>query len=131
VCFKLLEHHRISLELEKTIGLEQTGFRQGRSTCDQVLPLTTFVEIGFPKDLKNKTVFIELMAPFETDWHAGLLLKLSKVMPRWMAETMEMLHRHRRFRVNMDIKCSCEEGNPNNFRKDCSSLQISASISFR
>ena len=50
VCFKCLERlllRCIKPTLENTIVVEQAGFRQGRSTGDQVLALTTFIENGF------------------------------------------------------------------------------------
>ena len=52
VSFKILERlilQRISPEVEAILQVEQAGFRTGRSTCDQVLALTTFIENGFQK----------------------------------------------------------------------------------
>jgi len=109
VSFKLLERlilQRIRPELENTIIVEQAGFRQGRSTCDQVLALTTFIENGYQKNLKTGTVFLDLTAAYDTVWHAGLLTKLSRLMPRWVVETIELFLRNRRFRVHMGDKCS-------------------------
>ena len=109
VCFKLLERlilQRIKPDLEKIITVEQAGFRQGRSTCDQVLALTTFIENGFQQNLKTGTVFLDLTAAYDTVWHAGLLLKLSKVMPHWVVEVIELFLRDRRFRVHMGEKSS-------------------------
>ena len=109
VCFKLLERlilHRISPILEKTITVEQAGFRKGRSTVDQVLALTTYIENGFQKNLKTGTIFLDLTAAYDTVWHAGLLLKLSKVMPRWIVEVIELFLHDRRFRVHMANKSS-------------------------
>jgi len=39
--------------LENTIVVELAGFRQGRSTGDQVLALTTFIENGFQLNQKK------------------------------------------------------------------------------
>ena len=36
---------------------KQAGFRKGRSTCDQVSALTTFIENGFQQNLKTGAVF--------------------------------------------------------------------------
>jgi len=52
VCFKVMERlilHRISPTLDDTIVAEQAGFRHGRTTCDQVLAFTTFIENGFQR----------------------------------------------------------------------------------
>jgi len=56
VCFKCLERlllRCIKPTLENTIVVEQAGFRQGRSTGDQVLALTTFIKNGFQFNQKN------------------------------------------------------------------------------
>jgi len=86
--------------------VEQAGFRQGRSTSDQVLALTTFIENGFQENLKTGTVFLDLTAAYDTVWHTGLLVKLSKSFPRWVVETVEVLLHNRRFRVHMGEKSS-------------------------
>ena len=47
VCYKLLERlalQRISPTVESLLSPDQAGFRKGRSTCDQVAALTTFIE---------------------------------------------------------------------------------------
>jgi hypothetical protein len=109
VCFKVLEPlilQRINPILEQTINVEQAGFRRGRSTCDQVLALTTFIENGFQENLKAGTVFLDLTAAYDTVWHAGLLLKLSRVLPRWVVEIIALFLRDRRFRVHMGEACS-------------------------
>ncbi len=109
VCFNLLEHlilHRISPVLEKTITDEQAGFRQGRSTSDQVLALTTYIENEFLQNQKTGTIFLDLTAAYDTVWHAGLLLKLSKVLPLWVVEAIELFLHDKRFRVHMADKNS-------------------------
>ena len=76
------------------------------STCDQVLALTTFIKNGFQSNLKAGTIFLDLTAAYDTVWHAGLLLKLSRVLPRWVIETIELFLHGRRFRVHMGDKSS-------------------------
>lgn len=83
VCFKILKRlilHQISPVLEKTITDEQAGFRQGHSTSEQVLALTTYIENGFQKNLKTGAIFLDLTAAYDTVWHAVLLLKLYKFL---------------------------------------------------
>ncbi len=109
VCFKLLERlilYRISPVLEKTITDEQSGFRQRRSTGDQVLALTTYIENGFQQNQKTGTVFLDLTTAYDTVWLAGFLLKLSKVLPRWVVEAIELFLHDRLFRVHMADKNS-------------------------
>ena len=45
--------------------------------CDQVLALTSHIESGFQKKLKNGAVLIDLSAAYDTVWQAGLMMKLS------------------------------------------------------
>ena len=84
--------------------MEQAGFRTGRSTCDQVL--TTFIENGFQKQLKTGAVFLNLSAAYDTVWHTGLVVKVSRVLPRRAVEAVELLLRDRRFRVYMSNRAS-------------------------
>src|SRR6218665_677031 len=109
VCFKTLERvmlNRIRPTLEEEIVVEQAGFRQGRCTGDQVLALTTFIENGFQTKMKTGVVFLDLTAAFDTVWHTGLLLKISKVLPWWFTRAIEVFLCNRRFRVHMRNKTS-------------------------
>ena len=84
MCYKLLERtilHRISPAVDEILNIKQAGFRLGRSTHDQVLALTTYVENGYQRRAKTGVVFLDLTAAYNTVWHKGLLVKLSKVLP--------------------------------------------------
>ena len=84
VFYKLLERlalQHIPLTVERLLSPDQAGFRKGRSTCDQVATLTTFIKNGFQQNLKTCAVFLDLAAAYDTVWHTGLLYKLSKSMP--------------------------------------------------
>ena len=86
MCYKLLERiilHRISPAVDEILNIEQDGFRPGRSTQDQVLALTTYVENGYQRRDKTGVVFLDLTAAYDTVWNKGLLIKLSKVLPCW------------------------------------------------
>lgn len=81
-CFKLFERSlivRLSATIDESIPIEQAGFRKKRNCCDQVLALTTFIELGFEKGLKTGVVFIDLSAAYDTVWKRGLMLKLSRI----------------------------------------------------
>jgi len=84
VCYNLLERlalQRISPTVKGLLDPDQAGFRKGRSTCDQVAALTTFIENGFQQNLTTGAIFLDLTAAYDTVWHTGLLYKLSKSMP--------------------------------------------------
>ena len=52
------------------------------------------------KNLKTGAVFLDLTAAYDTDWHTGLLYKLSKSMPYWFTRLVGLLLRDRRFNDN-------------------------------
>ena len=94
MCYKLLEWiilHRISPAVDEILNIEQAGFRPGRSTQDHVLALTTYVENGYQRRDKTGVVFLDLTAAYDTLWHNGLLVKLSKVLPCWAVSVIELL----------------------------------------
>ena len=104
MCYKLLERiilHRISPAVDEILNIEQAGFRPGRSTQDQVLALTTFVENGFQQRDKTGFVFLDFTAAYDTVWHKGLLVKLSKCLPCSAVSVIELPLGQRRFRVQM------------------------------
>ena len=109
VCYKLLERlvlERISPTVEEMLSPDQAGFRKGRSTCDQVAALTTYIENGFQQNLKTGTVFLDLTAAYDTVWHTGLLAKLTQGLPYWFVRLVELLLRGRHFRVHMGTETS-------------------------
>lgn len=82
-CFKLFERcliARIGGLIDAEIQQEQGSYRRNRNCCDQVLSLTTFIELGFEKCLKTVVVFVDLSAAFNSVWTRGLMLKLSKII---------------------------------------------------
>ena len=104
MCYKLLERlalQPISPTVEGLLSPDQAGFRKGRSTCDQVAALTTFIRNGFQQNLKTGAIFLDLTAAYDTVWHTGLLCKPSKSMPYWFTRLMGLLLRDRRSRVHI------------------------------
>ena len=82
--FKLLERiilNRITPLVDQHIPLSQAGFRPNRSTTEQTLALTSFIETGFDKRQKTGVVLIDLSAAYDTVWTGGLMLKLAKIIP--------------------------------------------------
>lgn len=104
VCYKFFERlilNHINTSVEDILSPHQAGFRKGRSTCDQVAALTTFVENGFQQCLKTGAVFLDLTAAFDTVWHAGIIHKLSLNFPPWLCQLVELLLSDRQFRVHL------------------------------
>ena len=93
--------------VNEILNIEQAGFRPVRSSQDQVLARTTYVENGYQQRDKTGVVFLDLTAAYDTVWHKGLLVKLSKVLPCWAVSVIELLLGQRRFRVHVcDISSS-------------------------
>ena len=104
MCYKLLERiilHRISPAVDEILNIEQAGFRPERSTQDQVLALTTYVENGYQRRDKTGVVVLDLTAAYDTVRHKGLLVKLSKVLLCWAVSVIELLLEQRRFCVHV------------------------------
>jgi len=84
VPYKLLErliHGRINPIIDPQLPHEQAGFRQGRSTADQVALLTQDIEDCFEAKEKAGAVLVDLTAAYDTVWHRGLTLKLLRILP--------------------------------------------------
>ena len=89
MCYQRLERinlHRISPAVDEILNIEQAGFRPGRSTQDQVLALTTYVENGYQRRNKTGVVFLDL-----TDCciRHCMAQKLSKVLPCWAVSVID------------------------------------------
>ena len=97
-CYKPQERiilRRITPAVDEILNIEQTGFRPGRSTQDQVLALTTYLENGYQREDKTGVVCLDLTAAYDTVWHTGMLVKLSKVLP---------------CRASVSLNCSWDNG---------------------
>ena len=82
--YKLLERitlTRLTPFLDPLISNEQAGFRQKRSTAEQVIALTSYIEAGYENRLKTGAVLIDLSAAYDTVWTGGLMFKLAKAIP--------------------------------------------------
>jgi len=56
MCFKVLERiilGRISVDTEEILSTDQAGFRPGRSTCEQVMALSTFIGLDLQRMLRQ------------------------------------------------------------------------------
>ena len=92
--YKLLERvtlTRLTPILDPLIPKEQAGFRQQRSTAEQVIALTSYIETGFENRKKTGAVLIDLSAAYDTVWTGGLMYKLAKAIP--CRKTLRLLSR--------------------------------------
>jgi len=66
--FERLLLARLQPIVEKSLPLEQAGFRQNRNCCDQVLAITTHVENGFQQKAKSGALFLDLSSGLEVSF---------------------------------------------------------------
>jgi ribonuclease HI len=72
---KRLRYH---LEANNLITNDQSGFREGHSTIDQITRLQADIQRAFSKGLSVGAVFIDLTKAFDLVWHKGLFYKLKQ-----------------------------------------------------
>ena len=101
VPYKILErliYARVEPLIDPLLPKEQAGFRRGKSTVDQVIPLTQNIEDSFEAKKKTDAVFINLTAAYDTVWHRGLTCKLLRLLPdKHMVKMIMELVRNRSF----------------------------------
>ena len=106
ILYKLYERMvlaRISTAVEEQLTPDQAGFRPGRSTCDQLLNLTQYIEDGYEDKRITGAVFVDLTAAYDTVNHRILLQKVAKVTKNATAvKIVQSLLTNRRFYVEMD-----------------------------
>ena len=84
VPYKVLESlllARLNPVVNPQLPNEQAGFRQGRSTVQQILKLTSDIEKSFELGHKRGVVLVDLSAAYDTVWQQGLALKLLRDIP--------------------------------------------------
>lgn len=110
VAYKIFERvllGRLDPLLEGMLPATQAGFRKGRSCCEQVLALTTYIEQGFQKKKKTGVVFLDLTSAYDTVWINGLLLKVARMTKcKKMVSVVESMLRERKYTVYLDGKAS-------------------------
>ena len=79
------------LESNSVLASTQTGYRQFRSTEDQLALLTQDIEDAFQEKKKVLAVFFDLSKAFDKVWKEGLLLKLLRAgvhgkMYKWLSD---------------------------------------------
>ena len=85
ILYKILErliYARVEPLINPLLTKEQAGFRRGKSTVDQVVPLTQNTEDSFEAKNKAGAIFVDLTTAYDTVWHRGLTCcKLLRLLP--------------------------------------------------
>lgn len=108
---KLLEIiilNRIQLYIDrcKIIPNHQFGFRRKHSTIDQIHRITDLIEKVFEQKQICSAVFLDVAQAFDKVWHAGLLYKLNKFLPKSFVNLLSSYLSDRVFRVRQDNEYS-------------------------
>jgi hypothetical protein len=85
--YKLLERlilQRIQPLIEAASPIHQAGFR---SCTEQVIALTTHIEVSFQRQLNTGVVFVDLSAAYETVWRDGIMLKFMRTVRKFLIYT--------------------------------------------
>ena len=85
VPYKILDrliYTRVKPLIDPLLPKEQAGFRRGKSTVDQVLFFYSRTSRILLRPKKDRCVFIDLTAAYDTVWHRGLTCKLLRLL-RW------------------------------------------------
>ena len=85
ICGKMLEKiifNRLYsyLSTQNLITKNQSGFRPGDSTTNQLLYFTNEIHKAFddPKSLEVRSIFLDISKAFDKVWHEGLIFKLER-----------------------------------------------------
>ena len=57
---------------------DQSGFRPGDSTINQLLAITSEIYNSFEKYAETRAVFLDISKAFDKVWHDGLCFKLKQ-----------------------------------------------------
>ena len=122
VPYKILEqliYSRVESIIDPHLPPEQSGFRRGRSTLEQVTRMSQDIEDCFEDKKKAGAVFIDLTAAYDTVWYRGLACKLLQLLPnRHMVRMMMELIYNRSFTLNngRGKKAGCDDSKTTFFR---------------
>jgi potassium voltage-gated channel Eag-related subfamily H protein 8 len=89
-------NNRLTYHLEKHSLLtpNQSGFRKGRSTTDQLVRLETFIREAFIRKHHLVAVFFDLEKAYDTTWRYGIMRDLHDLnfrgrLPRFVANYLQ------------------------------------------
>lgn len=91
------------LETNRLLPPSQAGFREGRSTLDQILTLEAMILEGFNGGINTYAIFLDLSNAYDSTWHEAVLYKMAKL--KIAGKILKWVHsflKNRRMRVRID-----------------------------
>ena len=79
--YERIVHARLSwyIDLKRVLPNTQSGFRNGRSTTDNLVDLEQRIIKGWSERKKTYAVYLDMMKAFDLVWIPGLLEKLARI----------------------------------------------------
>ena len=82
ICSKIFEKILFNsiytfLQYNNLLSKNQSGFRPGDSTINQLLAITHDIFNSFEQNCETRAVFLDISKAFDKVWHEGLIFKLS------------------------------------------------------
>jgi hypothetical protein len=91
------------LETNKLLSNYQSGFRNRRSTSDNLLFLTQKIRESFNRKKNALTIFFDIAKAFDKVWHQGILYKMHEMgLPEYFIDWTEEFLSQRKFFVQVD-----------------------------
>ena len=115
----ILERLKNHLDANNIIVKQQSGFRQNRSTRDNLFFLIQKTHESFNRNKSVVAIFFDIAAAFDKVWHNGLIDKLIKIKtPLYLLKIIIAFLSDRKFRIKVgnfttklnDIKCGVPQG---------------------
>ena len=97
------------LNANRLLSENESGFRPGDSTVNQLLAITHKIYSGFDQipSRETRAVFLDLSKAFDRVWHAGLLYKLEgNGISGNLLKLIRSFHSHRQQRVTFNEQSS-------------------------
>ena len=117
------------LEKSNKLHPNQSGFRKGRQTIDQLIRLTQDTADAFQKKDSVAAVFVDLKQAYDHVWRAGLLYKMQKIgvqgnMYHWIKDFLHDRTISTKVNGTTSSKKSLEEGLPQGSALSCTLFLI-------
>ena len=113
IAFRLNSHN----ERNNLISNNQSGFRKHRSTIDQLVRLSSEINMAFMENKAIGAIFLDLEKAFDLMWSTGTLVKLNKIginghMLNWIQHFLKGRKIQVRLGENMSDIFYLENGSP-------------------
>lgn len=95
------------LETNYLLPNSQAGFREGRSTIDQIMTLEAKIKEGFNKKLNTYAIFLDLCNVYDSTWHEAILFKMARLEVK--GKTLKWIKnflKNRTMKVRIDVEIS-------------------------